>query len=466
MSTVLEKHKKYKTMYGEAEMFWGFGIEEETYVQFTKPIQVAAPILRLCHAPERYSVNYYLGYKKGRVEDAFAATFPDASACIPLPFFVNSHSFQKVDLCGQHMTLYTKRKETNPRFSGKTLFAELQEASPEVFRDGYENWFCFDGDSIEFITLHFYKNRVSTCIQELLGHKKVFLDGLNRFVAAKKLWRDRGGLMYPLRNPGFAVFSSNPGNIAMFNNGTYHINITLPTFLAPRRDEEEIAPILYPTLFLEDHRRYIRLIQWVEPILIAVYGSPDPFSRGRPGFAGGSQRCAMSRYIGIGTYDTETMKEGKVLQLEVAEVRGTDTGFWWFSAYHQESAYVPLDKIGLDINYKKHFNHGVEMRFFDWFPEEKLAELCTFLVYLADASINLPITNAAILSETWNEGVLGLFEKGDAWILPPTLLAAYERIFHIPLHGQELTFRGVYSILLETFKKRYAKGVCAKLMLS
>ena len=149
----------------------------------------------------------------------------------------------------------------------------------------------------------------------------------------------------------------------------------------------------------------------------------------------------------------------------MGDVCGADTGFWWFSAYHQGSAYEPLDKIGLDINYKKHFNHGVELRFFDWFPEEKLAELCNFLVYLADASLTLPTTNAPILSETWNEGVLGLFEKGGEWILPPTLLAAYERIFRVPLYGQELTFRGVYSIMLETFAKQYRRGLCAKLML-
>lgn len=460
---MLEKHKKYKNMYGEAEVFWGVGIEEETYFQFTKPIHVAAPILRSCHAAERYSVSYYLSYKTGRVEDAFTATFPDASACIPLPFFVNSHSFQKVDLSGNHETLYTKGKEANPQFSGKSMFKELQEFSPEVFLDGYEQWFCFDGDSTEFITLNFYKSRVSSCIEELIGYKKEFLDGLNRFIGEKKLWRDRGTLIYPPRNPGFAVFSSNPGNIAMFNNGTYHINITLPTFLAPRREEEEIAQILYPDLFREDHRRYIRLIQWMEPILIAVYGSPDPFSKGRAGFAHGSQRCAMSRYIGIGTYDTVAMKEGKILQVEVGEVRAPE--FWWFSTYHKESAYVPLEKIGIDVNYRKHFNHGVELRFFDWFPEEKLTELCSFLVYLADASMNLPIANEAILSETWNDCVLGMLEHGAKWILPPILLATYERILHVSLYGKELTFHGVYSAVLDTFKKRYGKGLCAKLML-
>jgi hypothetical protein len=379
---------------------------------------------------------------------------------------MNSHSFQKVDLSGNHETLYAKRPELNPSFNGKTFFKELQEFSPEVFSDGYEKWFCFDGDSIEFITLNFYKNTLSACIEELLTYKQKFLNELNRFLVERRLWREKGFLGYPSMNPGFAIFSTNPQNIAMFNNGTYHINITLPTFLAPKREDEEIAQIMYPDLFREDHRRYIRLLQWMEPILIAIYGSSDPFSKGHKGFARGSQRCAVSRYIGIGTYDTKSMKEGKILQVPVNEIHGTDTDFWWFSTYHRDSAYLPLEKIGLDINYRKHFNHGVELRFFDWFPEEKLPELCSFLVYLADASMNLPITNEPILSETWNDCVLGMFRYGADWILPPILLATYERILHVSLYGKELTFRGVYSAVLETFKKRYGKGLCSKLMLS
>ena len=63
MAKELAKHKKYKTMYIENELFWGLGIEEETYLQFTKLIFVAAPIIRTCHTEERYSVNYYSSYK-------------------------------------------------------------------------------------------------------------------------------------------------------------------------------------------------------------------------------------------------------------------------------------------------------------------------------------------------------------------------------------------------------------------
>jgi hypothetical protein len=57
--TELVKHMRYKSMYKQNELYWGLGIEEETYLQFTKPINVASSILTTCHAAERYSVKYY-----------------------------------------------------------------------------------------------------------------------------------------------------------------------------------------------------------------------------------------------------------------------------------------------------------------------------------------------------------------------------------------------------------------------
>ena len=50
-------------MYGQNELFWGLGIEEETYLQFNKLIFVSTPLIREQHTEERYSVNYYFSYK-------------------------------------------------------------------------------------------------------------------------------------------------------------------------------------------------------------------------------------------------------------------------------------------------------------------------------------------------------------------------------------------------------------------
>jgi hypothetical protein len=54
--------------------------------------------------------------------------------------------------------------------------------------------------------------------------------------------------------------------------------------------------------------------------------------------------------------------------------------------YHKESNYEKLNTIGVDVNFNKHWNHGVEIRFFDWFPDTRLQGVIRFLVYLADVA--------------------------------------------------------------------------------
>jgi hypothetical protein len=175
-----------------------------------------------------------------------------------------------------------------------------------------------------------------------------------------------------------------------------------------------------------------------------VYGSADPLGRreanplGRReanplGFTKASQRCAVSRYIGIGTYDTETMPEGKILTADVTTIRGADQPFWWYRRFHETSAYIPLTTIGMDINFRKHHNHGIEIRCLDWFPEQLLPGLFAFFVHLADLSLTRPLAPEAPMSETWNNLVVGIMQEGTAFRVDAATAAALECILGIPL---------------------------------
>jgi len=464
MAKELAKHKKYKSKYRQNELFWGLGIEEETYLQFTKPIFVATPIIRQNHKEERYSVNYYASFKPG-YEEAFEKVFPDASGCVAMPLFVNSHCLRKLNTDGIHDTTFEKVPQPNPKFKGKTLFTELQEFCPGVFKKEYEKNFTFDGDSIEFMTLDFYKATVGATIKELIDYKQAFFQKINAFLLEKKRWRDKGLLEWPRKNPGWAVFFSNPRNVAMFNNGTYHINITLPSLLGAKDTESDLPPpLLYPDIFQHHHKKAILLYQWLEPLLIAVYGSPDPFSAHFPEFAKGSQRCAISRYISVGTYDTDTMREGKVLTLEIEKIRASETPYWWYRRFHETSAYRELDKIGLDINYKKHYNHGIELRFFDWFIEDKLEELIKFLVCLADCALTRGESDVPAMSETGNDLVLGVFKEGPQFLMTDEMTAMYEKILGIQL-PEIISVSAGFALISKEIIQFYRGGVCSKAML-
>ena len=416
-------------MYRPNELYWGLGIEEETYLQFTKPIYMAAPLIRTRHAAERYSVKYYTTYKSV-YKDAFSALFTDASGFYPFPYFFNAHSFSKMDTQGQHITTYEKVPKPNPKFSGKTFFDNLSESrgcfGQKSFATIFNKSCIFDGDTLEFMTQSFYKAKVKNVINELITSKAELLRSINNYLIKHKIHRDKGLLMYPPVNPGFAIFHSNPKNVAMFNNGTYHINITLPTMLGSA-DENGVPRIIDLKRFREKHKIFIRLIQWLEPIVIAVYGTKDPLSTVSGSYSKSSQRCAVSRYKGIGTYDTVAMNTGKIVTVPLKEIRGSETDFWWYKVYHENSGYNKLDELGVDISYRKHYNHGVEIRFLDWFPETMLKGLIEFYVCVADASLESNMPENPVFSPLWNRFVVSILRDGNQVLVDSAILAAYSK---------------------------------------
>ena len=148
--------------------------------------------------------------------------------------------------------------------------------------------------------------------------------------------------------------------------------------------------------FTEQHKVYIQLIQSMEPLFISIYCTPDPFSyiknqssNNNLLFSSSSQRCAVSRYISIGTYDTDTMIIGKLLTSKIETFKIATEPHGWYNKYYNDCAYTKLNKLGYDINFNKHFNHGVEIRFFDHIECSKtIKEILEFLIYLGDYAIS------------------------------------------------------------------------------
>ena len=202
----------------------------------------------------------------------------------------------------------------------------------------------------------------------------------------------------------------------MFNNGTLHINVTLPTRLDWR------CRPLWLTDFVDKHRRLARLIQWIEPLWISLYGSPDPFTKFdgiKDSFAAGSQRLAVSRYIGLGTFDTDTMTTGKILQ--VPRPIGS---LPWYDALHAKTAYAPLDMIGLDLNFNKHWAHGLEIRIFDQMDFVHLHEVLQQVVALMDASLSMKVVSKPQLSVAWQKMATEALYKGGGMSFEPEWLNA------------------------------------------
>jgi len=426
---LLQKHVRYGNAYKPNEVYWGIGIENETYLQLDADKRVPASFLKN-RKRERYSVDYWNTYKEGVVEKTFthwiqSLPFKETTP-LELPVLINAHTLTKTDRYGHSKTTYAVHPEPNPLFCGTTLLEDLCTVDPEVFQDGRDVWWCFDGDTIEFMTQEYYCTSVEDCVDELRTNKQrwieAFREGLLNLHGREIVLVD--GIGYPDKNRGLAVFLTNRNHISPFNNGTYHINLTLPTRLNAE------ARICDGDLFLRQHRCLARMFQWISPFLVGRFGSPDILGT-IPGceslFPRGSQRLCTCRYVGVGTFDTDKMARGKLLTLPYEHME------WYEIVYGSPScSYERLPALGVDINFQKHWNHGLEFRIFDWFPEACLPDLLRLLVWLADESLTRMDFPNPQQDPLWNQVLARCVWEGGETLLSPVEASRFRDVLCIP----------------------------------
>lgn len=455
MNRNLEKHKKYKLAYKPNDFYWGLGVEHETYIETNKLKQITLRELKEYRDSERYCVDYYSVYNIESLDKALDGLFSEDSKIL-IPILLNSHTFQKTDLNGEHQMTFERIPKQNPDFLGKTIFEWMKEKDP-FFAKEYEGSYIFDGDTIEFMTQNFYKATVDKTIKELERIEDEYINALN-LLPKEGILKKYGPFKLAQKNYPFASYLTNLKNNAMFNNGTIHINITLPTQL---NQDSEIADF---DLFRKQHQNYARAIQWLSPLLVAKYGSIDPLCTSKYNgekYSSGSQRVAVSRYIGLGTFDTDKMDIGKILTKNTKELEDID----WYLSFHKKADYKFLDKIGMDINFNKHFCHGLEFRVLESIPISDLKDILLILVYLADCALNVEFSNPK-KSVIWHRLAENCVHNGKGYFVDVSDQNELCSLFGFKFFSKEPL---LCSDLLHEIKKfleiKYKEGLCAKLMI-
>jgi hypothetical protein len=196
--------------------------------------------------------------------------------------------------------------------------------------------------------------------------------------------------------------------------------------------------------------------------LISVFGSGDILSSVNPKLSNTSQRIAKSRYIGLGTYNTETMTPGKILHISSVDNYLSNMDYWWFNRYYKNTDYTREDMIGLDINFHKHKNHGIELRIFDYFDESKLEEILTFLVLILDHSLNKNF-KSPVRDKLWNNYVYSILVNRNA-LIDKELLLIFKNMFDF--NANVKTSKELYDKITRKLLKKYKyTGECYKKMI-
>lgn len=397
------------------KIFWGIGLENETYFQFEDPLIVSGQFIQEKMGRERYSIDYLKCYKAGALEKMLETAF-DANKNYLVSQMMNSHSLEKLDIHFQHKTIQSAPPlQDNPKYAGKSILELFLEKQPHQIqsmltqKNNPMGAVIFDGDTIEFVTKYYENRSIQETYNELKATKKLFLDKLNEAEILP------GKLTFPEYNIGINMFMSNQKNLVLFNNGTFHFHITLPTLM------EDSRIVNYEAFDLAHHKA-MYLLQWFEPLFIATLGSPDIMSvisekfNTKEKFAGGSMRNAMSRYTGVGTYH-KSIAKGKVLTYPVEEFRKLlkfkkEDNIWWRDRVESELSYELLTELGLDFNREKLYQSGFEFRSFDEFPTSYLPEVLHAIVLICEHSRTMEDVAWCTDSEVWNNLVYKALTQG------------------------------------------------------
>lgn len=415
--------------------YWGIGLENETYLQFEESLIVSGQFIQEKMGRERYSLDYLTCYRDGCLEKVLNRAF-DADKNYLVSQMMNSHSLEKLDVHFQHKTIQSAPPLLdNPDYAGKSILELFLEKQPHQIqsmltqKNNPMGSIIFDGDTIEFVTKYYENRTIQESFNELKATKKLFLDKLNE---AKIL---SGELTYPNYNIGINMFMSNQKRLVLFNNGTFHFHITLPTLT------EDSRIIDYPAFDLAHHKA-IYLLQWFEPLFIATLGSPDimavisdKFNMDEK-FAGGSMRNAMSRYTGVGTYH-KSMPKGKVLTYPVDDFRELldfkkEENIWWRDRIESELCYELLSDVGLDFNREKLYQSGYEFRSFDEFPTQYLPEVLHAIVLISEHAQHNPEIAWASNNVIWNNLVFKALTLGYKTEVSEDEKEEIARVFMLP----------------------------------
>jgi hypothetical protein len=102
----------------------------------------------------------------------------------------------------------------------------------------------------------------------------------------------------------------------------------------------------------------------------------------------------------------------------------------YFNKLHKNSNYIPPNTIGCDINYNKFKKHGIELRIFDYFPEEYLEDIINFIILLCHHSTTKYIDNP-INDSDWQELVINVLKNGSQATIPYSLYYKMKSIFNL-----------------------------------
>ena len=234
-------------------------------------------------------------------------------------------------------------------------------------------------------------------------------------------------------------------------------------------------------MWITAHSNLANMIQWIEPLVLAVFGSPDSDSVCDNGkFVEGSYRTMNSGWGVPGTTDVRTFGE-------TGTGRYSNTGFDWMIDVAPKSSLGVIGCVeqgmGSDIRTKSSpsdheapdsekaslmdVGYGIELRFLDNFPLEDLRGVYRLVALLAEASRTHTAESFVYGDEGWAYSAQQAILEGWNAILSPDYVSSLESTLDIRLDGLDGNVQA-FDVLNEVYQQlalKHADGFWTGLLL-
>lgn len=266
--------------------------------------------------------------------------------------------------------------------------------------------------------------------------------------------------------------------------GSYHISISLPHdkdgWIAYDSDilgEDLTCSSNYTRhdcdlsadeVWVKAHTNFGNMIQWVEPLILAVMGSSDSEAVCDNGeFFEGSYRTTSSGWGVPGTTDVRTFGTN-------VTGRYTENGFEWMMDVIPETSglWRCVDEgMGSDIrtisDNPMTIGHGFELRIFDNFPIKHLPMAYSLVGLLAEASRLHQSEEYIYGNEAWKLSAQSVTIEGWNAILDSDYVLSLEKNLNVDLSGLDGNLQAfeVFKVLFSELLTQHSDGMWTSLLL-
>ena len=423
---------------------WGFGIEHETH--FLKIKNNEWTNIKSYNIINLEDILQIILYEWDELKD-----------CKGLTKILTEKNYKLLE-----EILIRKFESTGRKCNGKYVLKPLHEKNNKLIK------------MPEFVTNEPFsrsnkKKPIEEYCKEIEKQQDIFQEIINTYLFFKK--KNTVILPFPFGMSNYL----NIDNIKQKDyTGSFHITITLPYTL---KTTEET--------FLKNHQNFANQFQWLEPLLVSAFFSPDDDAIGNNkkkikgsfrvnsigwgNFAGSDVR-QFNKGVGrlsnhnnnwrdkMDFFQSEKTNYCKkvspaILKREPNAKSGFSSDFRTFGGKEHISGY-PMEKPS-----------GVEIRIFDNFPTRYTIHLCRLIIHIAENSRNNPCSNYVYKDKDWIENLQNIMMNGWKTKITKKYLNKLRKNLNLKINTKSLISYDVMNVINDELFEKNKNGLWCELLM-